>query len=97
MIKALMAKDMVAQVPETEIPSWPHGTLVSGQWFCVDYTNGGTRRIFDRRPQNSTEIVLSDWMDLPLESQLIHLVVDPFETERGSGVDLECFFYTLSY
>ena len=36
-------------------------------------------------------------MDLPLGSQLIHLVLDTFETVRSSGDDLECFFYTLSH
>jgi hypothetical protein len=93
----LLNIEMVVLIPEEEIPKGPDGKTLVGRWFSVDHTRGRQRLIFDRRPQNSTEEVLTDWMDLPLGCQLQHLSLDPHETVRGLGDDLACYSYALRH
>ena len=61
----------------------------------MPHTRGRLRLIFDRRPQNDTEESLG-WCCWPTGSQLVNAVVREWETMRGSGDDLECWFYCLA-
>ena len=87
---------MALLVPEDDIPVGPDGRRLVGGWFAVDHTRGRLRLIFDRRPQNSTERTLT-WPRLPSGCQLQHVVLEPWETIRGSGDDLECWFYNIRH
>ena len=82
-------------VPAQEVPRGPGGKALVGGWFGVDHTRKRFCLIFDRRPQDATEQGL-DWVDLSSRSQLIHVELEPGETIRGSGDDLECRFYVLA-
>ena len=86
---------MAVLVPEEEIPLTRNGTPLLGGLFSVLHKTDSDRLIFDRRPQNSTEILLSDWLDLPLGAQLIHRTLVPGQGIRASGDDLDCYFYYL--
>ena len=86
---------MASLISDADVPKGPDQKPLVGGWFCVDHTKGRLWLIFDRRPQNSTEKQF-DWLNLPLGSQLIHLELEKDECMRGSGDDLECWFYTLS-
>jgi len=57
---------------------------------------GGWRLIFDRRPQNSLEPRLG-WAHLPLGTQLRHILLRGHEYLRGSGEDLDCFYFALEH
>jgi hypothetical protein len=89
--KKLLETGMGRLVPEKDIPVGPDGRALVGGWFAVVHTKNRLRLIFDRRPQNSTEHTLP-WPRLPSGCQLQHVFLEPWETIRGSGDDLECFF-----
>jgi hypothetical protein len=94
--RELIDRDMALLVPEDDIPVGPDGRRLVGGWFAVDHTRGRLRLIFDRRPQNSTERTLT-WPRLPSGCQLQHVVLEPWETIRGSGDGLECWFYNIRH
>lgn len=95
--RRLIGCDMACLLEESEIPVGPDGRPLVGGWFAVDHSRGRQRLIFDRRPQNSTETLLSSWIDLRSGTQLIHLIMDPGDCVRGSGEDLECYFYQFAH
>ena len=94
--RVLLNNDMGILIAEEDIPKGPDGQLLVGGWFCVDHSKGRLRLIFDRLPQNATEETLQ-WHDLPSGCQLAHLKLEPWETMRGSGDDLECWYYCLRH
>ena len=63
----------------------------------MDHTRGRLKLIFDRRPQNGTEELMGQWIDLPSRCQLVCQTLDAHETLRGSGQDLENYFYALAH
>ena len=81
---------------ESSLPRGPDGKIHIWGWFCVDHFKGRLRLIFDHRPQNATEETLR-WPDLPSGLAMIHLKLELWETVRGSGDDLECWYYCLRH
>ena len=77
---------------ESSLPWGLGGTILDGGWFCVDHSKVRLRLASDHRPQNATEGTLR-WPDLPSGPAMIHLKLEPWETVRGSGEDLECWYY----
>ena len=69
--------------------------LIAGL-FGVHYKTGRLRLIVDRRPQNATEDRLC-WETLPHGSMLSQLYLEPNQHVRGSGDDLENYFYLPSH
>ena len=78
------------------MPKGADGKILCGGWFCVDHRNDMLRLIYDRRPVNATEASLN-WLDLPAGQQLTRLVIDRGETIRGSGDDMESWFFQLQH
>ena len=73
------------------------GRPLSGGFFCVAKKNKKQLRlIFDRRPQNATERRLH-WLRLPNAGMLRHFVLGPREVLRGSGSDIEVYFFRLEH
>ena len=67
-----------------------------GGWFCVPHTKGRQRLIFDRRALNEQELQLP-WVNLPHGTQFCKMFLNKHETVRGSGDDLNVYFYQLSH
>jgi hypothetical protein len=95
-VRKLLAHGMGKLMPEEAIPRGKDARPLVGGWFCVDHRKGRLRLIFDRRPQNDTEFELG-WIELPSGPQMTRLILKPSETIRGSGDDLECWFYQLAH
>ena len=83
-------------IDEQDIPRKPNGRPLIAGLFAVLHTRGRLRLIIDRRPQNETESQL-DWLRLPHGMMFTHLRIGKDESVRGSGDDLECFFYQLRH
>ena len=92
----LFAADMIVLVPEEEVPRDAEGGFILGGLFCVPHKSASERLINDRRPQNFHELLLS-WESLPHGSQLGLLVPQPDEIVRGSGDDLQNFYYLVEH
>ena len=81
-MKKLLECNMVKLVPE------------SGGFFCVPKNEDEDRLIFDRWPENSTmERVV--WARLPSGACFNRMRLNPKQKIRGSGDDLQNFYYTL--
>lgn len=83
-------------IPEEFVPRNSAGKLLVSGLFAVPHTRGRQRLIVDRRPQNEQERQLN-WMQLPHGTLFCRQRLRPSEALRGSGDDLECYFYQLAH
>ena len=72
------------------------GKLIAGGLFSVPHKESPDRLINDRRPFNALERRLH-WATLPHGTLLIQVILEGGEVIRGSGDDLQSFFYTLKH
>ena len=84
---------MAELVLEDEVPCGSRGRKLLAGLFAVVHKPTSDRMIVDRRPQNCTERRLG-WAQLPHETMLCHLRLQPLEDIRASGFDIS-FFYNL--
>jgi len=93
--KRMLDCDMAALIEESAIPRDAQGCLELGGAFWGPHTRGRQRLIFDRRPQNAQEHSLN-WCDLPHGVLFTRMFLEPDETARGSGDDVEVFYFQLA-
>lgn len=72
------------------------GNIITGGLFAVDHKPQSDRVILDRRPFNELERRLV-WAKLPHGSLLTQLIIPPGFSVRGSGDDLNNYFYLLKH
>ena len=87
---------MARAVRLQEVPRDLHDQPLVGGFFAVAKNEEEDRLIFDRRPANGCERRLN-WLNLPSVSLLRQVFLRPHEGLRGSGDDLECFYYCLAH
>ena len=91
---------MAVLIRDEDVPLDAEGRPLVGGWFGVKHRpkNGRRRQrlIFDRRPQNAGEVPFG-WAALPHGSQLCRQILEDYEGTRGSGDDLENYFYQVKH
>ena len=93
---AMLKTGMAEIIPEDHVPVDHQNRKLIAGLFGMHHEPGRLRLIVDRRPQNATEDRLC-WETLPHGSMLAQLYLDPGQQIRGSGDDLENYFYLLSH
>ena len=94
--RRMVASGQAELVEESSLPRGRDGSLLKGGLFAVPHSKGRQRLILDRRPLNAVEQKLP-WCHLPHGSLYKRVVLEPGETIRGSGDDLESYFFLLSH
>ena len=94
--KELLRSGMAVLISESLVPKSSDGTLLRGGLFAVKHTKGRQRLIFDRRLLNAGEAQLP-WVSLPHGTQYCFCMLESHETIRGSGDDIETYYYHLRH
>ena len=89
--RRLVRSRMARLIPESDIARRSEGRLLLNGLFGVHHRHG-QRAIFDLRPANHSEGRLR-WSTLPLGSMFSFFRLSPDKCLRGSGDDLETYFY----
>lgn len=83
-------------IPESLALRDEHGNVISAGLFAVPHKETSDRVICDRRPQNQIERRLV-WAKLPHGCMLTQIILHPDCSIRGSGDDLQNYFYLLRH
>lgn len=92
----LLSSGVAVLIPEEMGVRDSNGSLITGGLFAVDHKEHSDRIILDRRPFNQLERRLI-WAKLPHGSLLTQLIVPHDHSIRGSGDDLQNYFYLLKH
>ena len=90
----LIDSQMACLIPESKVARDSTGRLILNGLFAVHHKQG-QRAIFDLRPANHDEVRLR-WSKLPSGPMLSCFRLEPNMILRGSGDDLETYFYHWS-
>ena len=92
--RRLIAAGAAVLVPADIVPNGPDQKPMSSGWFGVYHSSTKQRLINDRRRPNHVELRLHScrW---PMGAQLCVLVLEPWESIRGSGKDLRSYYNQL--
>ena len=83
-------------IPESLALRDEHGSIISAGLFAVPHKETSDSVICDRRPQNQIERRLV-WAKLPHGCMLTQIILHPDCSIRGSGDDLQNYFYFLRH
>ena len=90
----MLRSGMAQLIDERDVERGPDGRLLLQGLFDIMQTSVKRRLICDKRPANAGERRLN-WLHLPLGVMFTRLFLPPTHGIRGSGSDLDKYFYRL--